>query len=701
MMMTAEPADAGFFVPEEIDEQEYREQMAARMQVFGARLARLVMDQTSKRGEIESRWLRNLRQYNGKYAPDEEAAFEKVKGSKIFVNITRNKTNAAEARLSDMLFPTDDKNWGIRPTPVPTLVQAAKQPDAMGDQARAIMEQAKKAAEAMASEIDDQLKESLYHAACRDMIHDACVIGTGVIKGPVVIGNMREAWTVGPDGVAVLAVQEDVRPDTQYVDPWNFYPDMSAARLDDAEFFLERHYLTRKQLIQLARSPGFMVDQIRQVLKTDARNSQSSQNWQNEIRAITGVDQASDNGRYEMWEYNGPIDKADLEAAGIEFDDDELNEPWGTVLFIGQHVIKVHLSPMETSDLPYRVFCWEKDPSSIFGRGVPELMAQPQKVMNAAWRMILDNGGLSVGPQIIVDRDAVTPADGEWTLTPRKIWWKNKGIQSQVDHVFKVYQIQNNQAELLNIFQTARQLADEETNLPLIAQGEQSDHVTRTASGMSMLMNSANIVLRRAVKNFDDDVTAPHIRAYFNWNMQFNPKPEIKGDFTIEARGSSALLAREMQQQALMTLAQVAGSNAEFAQRTDWGGLYGQIVKHMQVSKDDVMLRDEEVQKRQEAASQQQGDPMIQLKQQELQLRQAEIEQNGQLKQLELEIDREIRLAALQVQQATKAGDLQAKQAIESAKIQTARDIAAGAQTLEQAKQVMQNANLQQGHDTF
>ena len=126
----------------------------------------------------------------------------------------------------------------------------------------------------------------------------------------------------------------------------------------------------------------------------------------------------------------------------------------------------------------------------------------------------------------------------------------------------------------MSIFTAARQLADEETNLPLIAQGEQSEHITQTAQGMSMLLNSANIVLRRAVKNFDDDVTRPHVQAYYNWNMQFNDKREIKGDFSVDARGSGALIARETQQQRLLQFAQVSAQNPEFSSRTNWDGLY-------------------------------------------------------------------------------------------------------------------------------
>lgn len=704
MLDTEEQPD--YYEKPEISEEQ---QLADKLQVFGSKLQTLVQEQVSKRHNIEERWVEDLRQYNGKYTPEVEAALSNKKDqSRVFVNITRNKTNAAEARLSDMLFPTDDRNWGIKPTPVPQIADVAQmQPGTpQAQQARAILQKAKKSAEEMTKEIEDQLSESNYHAKCRDMIHDACVLGTGVIKGPVVVGQVKQNWQTLEDGVSILQMAEEFRPDTQYVDPWNFYPDMSAATVDESEFFLERRHLTRKGVIDLARNEHYLVDQIRKVLKEDARSTQNTYNWQNELRAIHGLDSVTEHDKYELWEYNGPISKDEMRSAGIEPDEDELVEYQGTVHFIGNHVIRVSIHPMETQDLIYRVFSWEKDPSSIFGYGVPYLMRDQQAVMNAAWRMTLDNAGVSTGPQIVVDIDAITPADGDWTITPRKVWHKKKtGIQ--VDHAFQVYQINCNQADLMNIFTTARQLADEETNLPLIAQGEQSDHVTKTARGMDMLMNSANIVLRRAVKNFDDDVTRPHITGYYNWNMQFGENPAIKGDFAVDARGSGALLAREMQQERLLQFSQIAASYPDFKIRTDWDGLYKQLVKHMQISADDVVLPDEKVQEIIQKQQQQQPpvDPIkkmeIDLKAKQQQLDAQQAEKDFALQVTEHDLKREIEFAKLALAEGKTLKEIQAKLGIEGRKDQTKRDVEAMKGNNDRAKTILQNKNIQAGFDTF
>jgi hypothetical protein len=69
---------------------------------------------------------RQPRAYWGKYDDSTETSLANSQKSKAFVKLTRHKTNGWAARLSDLLFPTDEKNWGIQPTPLPELAKAAK-----------------------------------------------------------------------------------------------------------------------------------------------------------------------------------------------------------------------------------------------------------------------------------------------------------------------------------------------------------------------------------------------------------------------------------------------------------------------------------------------------------------------------------------------------------------------------------------------
>ena len=297
--------------------------------------------------------------------------------------------------------------------------------------------------------------------------------------------------------------------------------------------------------------------------------------------------------------------------------------------------------------------------------------------------------------------------------------------------------------ELANIFSMARQLADEETNLPLIAQGEMGPHTTKTSSGMAMLMNSSNIVLRKAVKNWDDDITRPLITRFYDWNMQFSVKAEIKGDFSIEARGSGALLVREKQQENLMIYSNLSMQIREFAKRRKWSELDREIAKSLEVPYDQITLDEEEIEEQEAQAmemmlqQQQQGDPAMQvaqanmqLKQLDLQIKQARLELDAQKAQAGIQLDQaelqantqmqmekmeqveRLELQKLRTQAQLKQMELDAKYqinsenlsiktGIEAQKIRTDRDKAAANTNLRLTDSQLKSRNLDQGFDTF
>lgn len=112
--------------------------------------------------------------------------------------------------------------------------------------------------------------------------------------------------------------------------------------------------------------------------------------------------------------------------------------------------------------------------------------------------------------------------------------------------------------------------------------------------GMAMLMNAVNVVFRRVVKNFDDDMTMPNISRLYDWNMQFSRKGEIKGDFEIDARGSSVLLVREIQAQNLMVMASNFTSHPVLGPMTKALNLYRKTVEAHMLNPNDIVMTDEE-----------------------------------------------------------------------------------------------------------
>lgn len=614
---------------EEIEEEdsdfEQEELMRQKMEQIVSRLERTAEDLVGRRSLIETRWITDLTLYHGEYDSDTKQSLLSEKRSQLFFNLTRAKTNAWEARLSDMLFPTDDRNWGIQPTPVPEIASKAKTDPNPNDQ-QAVIEQgnaknelvrAREASELMEAEIDDQLKEGRYSIKCRDVIHDGCKLGIGILKGPVKSNKVHKKWSKvlmeDQSEVFSLVDSEDGRPIYTRVDPWNYFPDMDSATPDEAEFTFERHLMNKKELKRLARAPGFNKQAIKDLAREKPRTAMPD--YIAKLRAIAEINENLEM-KYHIWEYHGPLDAEDMislceclgdEAKDLIDDPEDMADEIEVVMWFCQgHLLKFGIHQLDSDESIYSVFNLEKDETSQFGYGVPYLMRDSQKALNAAWRMMMDNGAVSAGPQVLIDRNKVEPQDGQWALRPFKIWTQKEPISKDSNPPFSVFNIQGNQAELAAIIQMARQFADDETSLPLIAQGEQGSHTTQTQGGMSILMNSVNVVFRRVVKNWDDDITRGVIRRIYDWNMQFSTREEIKGDFEVDARGSSVLLVKEMQAQNLMIMANQFIGHPVIGPLVKNAELMRKLCQAHMISADEIIKTDEEIKAELEQLQQQQ-----------------------------------------------------------------------------------------------
>ena len=684
---------------EVVDPEMERERTQERLQAFGQSMANQRDEWIRARYSygVDKRWIEDEDQYNAKDNIAKQASqmmtsveqgypvttqMAKPHRSTVYIGMTRQKTNAAEARISDILLPTDDRNWGIKPTPKPKLMAMSRdtqmagdretgqplthpetgQPLAMRDIARASLEVARKKSDAMQLEIEDQLVECDYNGELRKVIHNSARLGTGVIKGPIVTNRTRKAWQPYKDmqgnTIHQLDIVNEVTPASFSIDPRNVWPDPGCGdSIHNGKGIYEREQMTSRQVRDLAKQPGFMKDQIRKVLEEGPKKSVTFQ----ELKDDDQRDIARD--VYEMWSYWGDVDHDDLEAAGIKLGNkDELRSVSACVVMINSTIVKAYLNPLEGGELPYDFYVWERVSDSVWGYGIPYLMRAQQKVLNAAWRQMMDNAGVTSGPQIIVKAGAIQPADKQWQLSARKIWFATDEVDD-VRKAFTAVEFNSHQGELSGIIKMAMELADMETGVPVIMQGEKGA-APDTVGGMQMLMNSANVVLRRLVKQFDDMVTRPHIRRYYDYNMMYNEDEEIKGDFSIDARGSSALLIRDIQNQAFLNLL-AAGANPVYGVYLDTQKLFEKALQAQHIDPKDVFKSEDELEKIKEQQKNPQeapSDPALavaQLRGQiemekakaqnagdmaELQVRQAIAQQEGEIRMAEMQLTREIEM---------------------------------------------------------
>lgn len=692
-----------------------------RLEAFIGALEREIEHRIGRRQGVEQRWLLDLQQYHGVYPPGmlEDLA---VKGlSTVFINLTAVKTEAMEARLFDLLHPTDERSWAVGPTPVPELSeeaeaaleearkakaaadeqQAAMQAaEAQGDMAAAqgfeqsmraaegierdasaraeqlqgTMAEARKRARLMEERIADQLVECNFAREDREAIGYACKIGTGVMKGPVLNDRPRKRWRAGPEGYA-LGASPGNPPAAIAVNPWNFFPEPDASRVEDSRSNFERHFRTKAGLREMARIDGFDREQIRELLREGPSGDVPA--YMPDLLSLTGQSDGSMKDQYQVWEYRGPIEPEDWAALARE-KGNEAAEKWGeeidpltiidaVIWFCQGRVLSFALNPMDSGESIYSAFTIRKDEGSPWGFGIPYIMRDPQAMLNGATRMMMDNAGLSTGPQVVVNREIITPQDGQYTLRPRKVWFLNTTALSGAPP-FQTFNIESNQQELAAIIGLARETINEVTAMPEIMQGEPGSMPKNTATGMALLMSSANVVFRRIVRNHDDDITVPLLTRFYHWNMQFGDDEAVKGDYEVQARGASVLLTREMQAQNLLAAALQFGADPEYAGRLKKGELLKAIFRAFMIPAEEVLLTESEYEEAMAQAANevppevQAAEIMREVEQMKLDMKRQEIEASTAVAEMETESRREVaqinrEIALIQIgQKAVDAG---------------------------------------------
>jgi hypothetical protein len=233
---------------------------------------------------------------------------------------------------------------------------------------------------------------------------------------------------------------------------------------------------------------------------------------------------------------------------------DHMDEVQINAWVCGSDVLRCVLNPFIPSRLPYQTFPYEINPYQLFGIGVAENMQDSQLLINGHMRMAIDNLALAGNLVFDVDETQLVPGQN-MEIFPGKIFRRQSGQSGAAVNGIK---FPNTAPENLQMYQTARQLADEQTGIPSIVHGQTGVTGTgRTAAGLSMIMGSAGLSIKTVIKNIDDALLKPLGEAFFQWNMQFNDsEAKIRGDLEIKPKGIASVMQKEVRTQRLTTLLQ-------------------------------------------------------------------------------------------------------------------------------------------------
>ena len=405
----------------------------------------------------------------------------------------------------------------------------------------------------------DQIEESNGSVELRSAIFEACLLGTGIIKGPFTYNKTLHKYTDTGNGREYAPETVKV-PKMEFVSIWDFYPDPNARNMEEAEFVIQRHRLNRNQVLDLANRPFFNKQAIMDCVRMGAKYNKKS--WETDIDLEKSQYPDIESNRFEVLEYWGTIDAMSAREEGLELDEtiDDMEEVQVNVWMIRDKVIRIVQNPFKPFRTPYQSFVYEKNPYTFFGIGVPENMDDAQQIMNGHARMAIDN--LALAGNLVFDVDESALASNQtMEVFPGKIFKRQAGSPGQSIYGLK---FPNTAVENMQMFDKFRQLADESTGLPSYSHGQTGvQSMTRTASGMSMLMGAASLNIKTVIKNIDDQLIKPLGEALFQWNMQFYEGDlPIHGDLEIKATGSSSLMKKEVRSQRLTMFLQTVQNPA-------------------------------------------------------------------------------------------------------------------------------------------
>ena len=602
----------------------------------------------------ETRWLKAYENYRGLYS--NSIKFRDSEKSRIFVKITKTKVLAAFGQLVDVIFGTGKFPIGITETKIPegevanayldtqtgapgieSSMGGGELPDdvdgntldnpydvgydgdgkvlkagatlqkgifqdslesQLGDQlteglspnpAALEISPAQKAARRMEKLIHDQIDESKGSSEIRNALLESALLGTGIVKGPFNFNKKLHKWDTDEDGERSYNPLEVRVPRIEFVSCWDFYPDPAATSVEECEYIVHRHKMNKSQLRQLRNMPYFDEDAIRECIQQGANYEEKD--FESQLKDDSRSEDYETN--FEVFEYWGIMDAEYARDVGIDLPDtvDDLDEVQINAWVCGSQLLRAVINPFTPYRLPYHAFPYERNPYNFFGIGVAENMDDSQQIMNGHARMAVDN--LAMAGSLVFDVDESALVGGQsMEIYPGKIFRRQAGMPGQAIHGLK---FPNTAPENMMMFDKFRQLADEQTGIPSYSHGQTGvQSMTRTASGMSMLLGASSLNVKTVVKNLDDFLLKPLGEAFFQWNMQFfEGGLDVKGDLEVKASGTNSLMQKEVRSQRLTMFLQTA-QNPAVAPFVKISKLISELAYSLDLDPDEILNDPEE-----------------------------------------------------------------------------------------------------------
>lgn len=418
--------------------------------------------------------------------------------------------------------------------------------------------------------IEDQLNAGEWERCLSDFIDNFVVYPTAFMKGPIITKKIKLSYQGGQ-----IVENEDYVFMNRVVNPLDMYPSPEATCIYDGNL-CEHIRLSRKDLVVMKGLPttaGYKDSAIDDVLTrwsapefvswwdsniedekaTEEKRGTSTDSNRNIIHGIHFHGSASVRSLRD-WGY--PED----ELLGLE-DTDEVEIE---AILADNTVVKVLVSDDPLKRRPYYAASFQNRPGSFWGRSLPDLMSDIQRMCNGTARALANNMGMSSGPQVEIYVDRLADNGSIEDIYPMKIWQLSSDPTGAGGRAIQFTMVPSNAAELLSVYKEFELRADDATGIPRYAYGnERTGGAAQTASGLSMLLESASKGIKDAIRHIDHGVIIPRVEYQFYWNIKMYPELGYTGDIEVIGKGSAALTMKAAEQGKRMEFLQALAGNPQ------------------------------------------------------------------------------------------------------------------------------------------
>jgi hypothetical protein len=431
-------------------------------------------------------------------------------------------------------------------------------------------------------------------------------------------------------------LEQELMPTCKFVSIWNVFPSPEAINADDADYVIQRSFLSKIQLKKLAKTAeGFIPGSLEKVLEEEIGLNHGGDDSEHPKKY--SETSASRLKKFEVLEFWGRLDGDDLEPH-LSIDSEDVPDVIPVVItVIGDKVVKIAENPFDDT-LPFHFCNWQKNPESIWGDGIYYAIRDAQAILNFSYAMMIEGKSLSAAPLTVIDPNAFEPGTDTEQIYPGKQFRVKPG--ASVRDSFTSVQIPDVTNGLLSVIQQMEREADLDSGQTSIGYGDQSPSQTKTATGMSILNSNANRQTADVVRSVSSMITK-NIGAVYRWLMVDSTDMSIKGDYEAISTGYEQYVAKEVHNTQLINFLQVIGQFPEIKQYLKNEAFTRPLLRAFNMEPDKVVKTEEEVTKEQQAASE------AQQKQMEAQ---AQAAQQAIAQQLQQETQAKAQLAQQQAQ---------------------------------------------------